>query len=74
MYEEGLLDADATGEDQRLDETVRSYEYDQRIVRLLTKKMMQLPSEAQSVLKAAACLGNELQESLLCHAGTYYRF
>ena len=75
LYEEGLLSGDTSTEHDNIihqsleDDSVRSYEYDKQMVKLLAAKMRQLPSEVQSVLKAAACLGNEFDESLLCHAG-----
>ncbi|CAB9511874.1 Protein tyrosine kinase [Seminavis robusta] len=64
--EEDLSVSTSDGERSSTDDTSTN---DNRIVRLLAKKMKQLPQDVQEVLKVASCLGNELHESVLCHAG-----
>jgi len=44
--------------------------YDEQIVHLLQRQIMNLPKEVQYVLKVAACIGGEIRESLLVYATT----
>lgn len=73
LQEEGLLKREQSDAEWQFDEDAlqlssHNASYDDQMVRLLAKKMMQLPEEVQDVLKVAACIGSEVRESLLFHA------
>ena len=75
LQEEGLLTRESSDAKWEWDEdemqlSSRDGGYEYQIVRLLTRKMTQLPPEVQEVLTVAACIGSELRENLLVHATT----
>lgn len=73
LQDEGLLKREKSDSEWKFDEDAlqlssHSAGYDDQMVRLLAKKMVQLPEEVQDVLKVAACIGSEVREGLLFHA------
>ena len=75
LQEEGLLtresrDAKWEWDEDEMQLSSRDAGYEYQIVRLLARKMLQLPPEVQEVLRVAACIGSELRENLLVHATT----
>ena len=74
LNKDGILYRDhASGEwNWKEDEMIISLEekgHSEMVVRLLARKLRQMPSYVLDMLKVASCLGDDFEEDMLCHSG-----